>query len=265
MKQARITPSDADEKRLTKSPGRVTQMLELIARAGMQGITLTELSKQMDSPRTSLIGLIESLLHENYVVRHGKNYRSGWSALRLATAIVSNFQLPALARPQLERLARETGETAMLCIFTNERREIVYVEKFESNQSLRFTIEIGSRRPLYCSAGGRAMLAFQPEEWQSEYLKATKLERLTSKTIVEPKKIREQLARIRKLGYSVTIEESAIGVTGVSSPILDQFAQPVAAVVIGAPLARGATKAAELGKAVKQTALEMSLLLGYKP
>lgn len=240
-------------------------MLELIARAGMQGITLTELSKQMDSPRTSLIGLIESLLHENYVVRHGKNYRSGWSALRLATAIVSNFQLPALARPQLERLARETGETAMLCIFTNERREIVYVEKFESNQSLRFTIEIGSRRPLYCSAGGRAMLAFQPEEWQSEYLKATKLERLTSKTIVEPKKIREQLARIRKLGYSVTIEESAIGVTGVSSPILDQFAQPVAAVVIGAPMARGATKAAELGKAVKQTALEMSLLLGYKP
>jgi IclR family transcriptional regulator, acetate operon repressor len=252
-----------DAKQLTKSPGRVTQMLELIARAGAQGMTLTELSKAMDSPRTSLIGLIESLLHEDYIVRHEKSYRLGWSAFRLATAVTSSFQLPALARSEMERLARETGETTMLCTFANEKKEIVYVDKCESTQSLRFTIEIGTQRPLYSSAAGRAMLAFQPEEWQREYLRTTKLERLTPKTVVNARQIRDILARTREVGYSVTLEETAIGVCGVASPILDQFHRPIGALVIGAPLARGAGMADKLGEAVRQSALKMSRVLGY--
>lgn len=239
-------------------------MLELIARAGAQGVTLTELSKSLDSPRTSLIGLIESLLHSDYIVRNEKSYRLGWSAFRLATAITASFQLPDLTRSELERLSRETGETTMLCTFANEKRDIVYLDKCESSQSLRFSIDIGTQRPLYSSAGGRAMLAFQPEDWQRDYLRNTKLDKLTPHTTVNPRQLREILARIREVGYAITLEETAIGVCGAASPILDQFHRPLAAVVIGAPMARGAAMAEQMGEAVRQSALQISRVLGYE-
>jgi IclR family acetate operon transcriptional repressor len=259
-----VVPS-AFGKTLTKSPGRVTEMLELIARAGAQGVTLTEMSRAMDSPRTSLIGLIDSLLHAGYIVRHEKSYRLGWSAFRLATAITSSFQLPDLTRSELERLARETGETAMLCTFANEQQAIVYLDKCESTQFLRFTIDIGTQRPLFCSAGGRAMLAFQPEDWQRQYLRAARLERMTEHTEIQPRQLMKIFAQVRELGYAVTLEETAIGVCGAASPILDQFGRPLAAVVIGAPMARGAAMAQQLGEAVRRAALQMSKVLGYEP
>lgn len=258
-KAAQAIHSDAVIKRLTKSPGRVTQILELVARAGAQGMTLTEISKATESPRTSVIGLLDSLVHEDYIIRHEKSYRLGWSAFRLAAAVTSSFQLPALARAELERVSRETGETTLLCIPSNENREIVYVDKCESTEALRFTIEIGTKRPLYSSAGGRAILAFLPEAWQKEYLHSTTLNSLTPKTVTDVRRLREILKEVRELGYSSTIEETAIGVTGAASPILDQFRRPLGALVIAAPLARGAGMAEKYGAIVHQSALQMSL------
>lgn len=254
----------ATEKRLTKSPGRVTQMLELVAHAGAQGITLTELSRAMESPRTSLIGLLDSLIHEDYVVRQERGYRLGWSAFRLATAITRSFQLPEIMRPELQRLAADTGETVLLATFGDAQRSIVYLDKCESHQSLRFSVEIGTHRPLYCSSGGRAMLAHMPEAWQQQYLRSTKLERLTPRTIVDPKQIREKLASIRAIGYATTEEETAVGVFGVGAAILDKAGRPVAALAIAAPSARGADKAVELGEALSAAAQRISRVFGHE-
>lgn len=257
-------PEAAGGKRLTKSPGRVTQLLELVARAGTSGITLTELSRAMESPRTSLVGLLESLIHEDYVVRQERGYRLGWSSFRLASAITTAFQLPEIVRPELQRLAAETGETVLLATFGDAQRSIVYLDKCESQQSLRFTVEIGTHRPLYCSSGGRAMLAFMPEAWQQQYLRSARFERLTPRTVVDPKLIRQKLASIRALGYATTEEETAVGVFGVGAAILDREGRPVAALAIAAPSARGADNAVALGEAIKAAAQRLSRVFGYE-
>jgi DNA-binding IclR family transcriptional regulator len=97
---------------------------------------------------------------------------------------------------------------------------------------------VGMRRPLYCTAAGRVLLAYAPDEFVTEYLRTVKLERHTEQTTVNKKVLREELQHIVETGLSVSRGELLPDSAGLSSPIFGPNGEVIAAMAVGAPLER---------------------------
>jgi IclR family pca regulon transcriptional regulator len=135
--------------------------------------------------------------------------------------------------PYLRALRRTTDETVNMALL--DRVEVVYVARVVSDHLVSLRLYVGSRLPAYASSLGRAILAFLPEDEVDLILADSRLERVTEHTIVEPRRLKAELRRIRNRGYAVNDQEIAIGLRGVAAPVLSASGRPIAAVNISIP------------------------------
>ncbi len=176
-----------------------------------------------------------------YLVRDANGrYRLGPAAFTLAMAALANRELPDLARPFLEELAAKSGETALLATLAGDAPAAVYIAKVESQNPIRYTARIGERRPLYCSAIGKLLLAYLEPGRRQEYLKTTRL-----------------------TGLSVSVDEIAEGAAGIAAPIFDRHGVVMAGLVLGATSQRVQAEQARLAALVVDGAHELSRVMGF--
>jgi DNA-binding IclR family transcriptional regulator len=249
-----------------RSVGRVLQVLERLA-CSAQGETLSALSALMETPKTSLLNVLRGMQSDGYIKLENGFYRLGHQSYSLALAIVatgSSTDFQALARPFVERFVEEYGETTMLAVLNPEKNAAIYIEKIEAATSIRFAASVGSARPLYASAVGRVLLAFQPAEIIDSYLSSANLAALTLHTVTKKKDIRNKLKEIVVEGVAVSRGEVDTEVFGLAAPIFGAEGKVIAAISIGAPVARGEIKGKLLADALKKTAAAISRAIGYR-
>jgi IclR family acetate operon transcriptional repressor len=243
--------------------GRALEVLEALARR-RDGATLSGLSRSLGSPKSSLLYLLRPMTRLGYLVRSPDgHYRLGPAAFTLAMAALSNRELPEMARPFLEDLAATSGETALLATIAGDAPAAVYIDKVESQNTVRYMARIGERRPLYCSAIGKLLLAYLPPVKRQEYLKTTRLKALTPKTPVTRAALRRELDEIRSTGLSVSVDEITLGAAGVAAPVFDRSGEVVAGLVLGAPSQRVLAEQPRLAALVIESARELSRVMGY--
>lgn len=236
------------------------QILDILAEAG-EGRTLASLSKEMGTPKSSVLNLLRSLTASGHVDHIEGFYHLGGESYRLASAILSKRRFPEIARPTLKRLVDDIGETALIGVMSQEETALVYIDKIETRQSLRFAISIGDRRPLYCTAGGIILLAFQPESKTEDYIRDIKMEPLTPKSKATKKELRAAIEQARKDGYAINMDGATEGATGIAAPIFDSDGI-VATLSVAAPSARISERIDELLQHTQAAALEISRLMG---
>jgi DNA-binding IclR family transcriptional regulator len=132
----------------------------------------------------------------------------------------------------------------------------------DSQNPLRYTVSLGERRPLYCTAVGKLFLAYMAPEAQDEYLHNTRLKPVARHTITDRAALKRNLAEIRRTGLSVTREEVVEGAGGIAAPIFDREGHLSAALVVAGPSPRMNANFARLAKQVKDTARSLSRVLG---
>jgi len=142
-----------------------------------------------------------------------------------------------LARPVLQQLVMETGETALLTGLNEGRDRSVCLERVESTQPLRLSVQPGRQLPLHAGASQTVILAYMPDEEIARLLEEP-LERLCSGTITNPATLRAKLDEIRARGYAQSIEETNQGAFGIAVPILDSGMSIIAGVGLAGPSAR---------------------------
>ena len=243
---------------------RIIQILEYLASA-TDGYSLTALSEKLQTPKSSLLNLLRGLVAANYVIYSDTIYRLGPESYRLATTISGRRQFLPMARPILQRLAEQSGETTLIAALTPDRHAIVYIDKVESQDPFRFAVAIGEPRPLHCTAGGRAILAFQPAAWLSRFLRDIKLTGLTERTVTDKRELRRILDETRAQGYAITCGETNHTVMGFAAPIFDETGTAIAALVIVCQIARLASRKKDLTRLVLQSSQEISRSMGYRP
>jgi len=168
-----------------------------------------------------------------------------------------------VSRPILEALWRDTGETVNLGIL--DRREILYLDVLESPHSFRLVSQIGMRRPVHCTALGKAILASQSTNLRDELLAKTKLEKVTPQTVIRPAEFLAGLGRIQRRGYAVDDEEVELGARCIAAPIYDSSGLVVAGVSVSGPTTRmSRARISQIADAVKKAAVEISEHLGYR-
>lgn len=123
---------------------------------------------------------------------------------------------------------------------------------------------IGTRRPVYCSAIGKALVAFLPEPELTELLTSLTFERRTSQTITNVDRFRRELVRVRELGYAVDNEEFEEGLRCLAAPIFNHRGRVIATIGISGPTHRlNSETMPALAEAVKDAAAAISRELGY--
>jgi DNA-binding IclR family transcriptional regulator len=119
----------------------------------------------------------------------------------------------------LSALAKKTGESCNLGVMANGH--VVYVDRVESHWPLGLRFEPGSRVPLHCTAIGKLLLSKLPEAALEAHLESAALTRYTSTTITDARRLRAELARIRRQEYSIDGQEFMSGVVCIAVPVND--------------------------------------------
>jgi IclR family transcriptional regulator, acetate operon repressor len=258
---ASVSPKEATPADAPRSVMRVLRLFEAVA-AARDGKTLAQLSVQLGSPKSSLLLLLRPLVASGYLLHVENRYRLGSAAYRLASDILATRDLAQLMGPYMEELVTRTRESVFLAILDREARLVTYADRIDSPQAIRYSAPIGSMRPLYCSAAGLVLLAFQDDEWIERYLKSTSMKPLTPDTVVSKTVIRANLEKIRRDGMAVSIGEAVPGVAGLAAPIADPDGGVSAALLIGAPAERFQAELPMLRKVMKDVAQRASGAVG---
>ena len=231
---AEVTEADGSSGR---SSARLVAALEALTRAE-EGMGLAELSLAVGAPKSSLLGILRSLVRLGYLAHAHGLYRLGPRSFRLAADMLAVRRFPSLVRPVLQDLHAQTEETVFLVQLDDVARRVTYVEGIDSPNPVRYTVPTGTTRPLYVSAGGLMLLAFQDPGFIDTYLRAVPLDPLTPRTITEVGKLRQRLQTIRREGFGVSIGETVPGAAGIAAPIFNADGSVTAGLLIAAPIER---------------------------
>jgi DNA-binding IclR family transcriptional regulator len=246
-----------------RSPLRVMNILEELAKEPL-GLLLVQFCERLDLPKTSVLSLLRALEDASYVVKHNGVYQLGEAALRLSSLIAVSFPFPHSVHDQLVGLMNRCNETVMLATLSEDKEASVYVDKVECQRVMRFSGFIGARRPLYCTAAGKALLAFQSRTFIEDYLKNTKLKAYLPSTVANKSDLKHALGNVRAQGVAVAIEEFSEGIGAIAAPVFDGVGAVRASVSIAGPADRVSSMRKDYIREVCSTAREMSLLLGWK-
>lgn len=229
------------------------------------GSALVDLEQVLDMPKTSLHRLLRTLEHGGYLIREHGRYRPGPESFRLASTIglaAPQSDFPACARPVLEWLARESGDTVMLTVLSEQGGEMIYVDVIDSEAPLRFTLRPGHRRPLYSVASGKVTLAFLPTEVQQRYLQNAEFIRFTDDTTSRAE-MAEVLQAARRQGVVFDLNGIVDGASAIASPVFDASGAVFCSISVAGPTERIKARRAEFEKLVLSAGHQLSRILGY--
>jgi DNA-binding IclR family transcriptional regulator len=251
-----------EDKSLVRSVVLVTSILELLSNTEELGVT--EIAKHVKVHKSTVYRFLRSLTELGYVHQDptSEKYKISLRLLDLAGHLLSGLDIRNTARPDLERISDSTHETIHLAVL--ERDEVIYIDKIDSNQPLRMHSYIGQKVPIYATALGKVLLAWDAQSTLQRVLGRGSLPRFTDKTITEPVDLMEELKKIRECGYALDQEESILGVFCIGAPILDIRGGVVAAISISMPKLRfKEERLPYLKDLITEGAAEISQKLGY--
>jgi DNA-binding IclR family transcriptional regulator len=199
----------------------------------------SEVARAAGLPVPTAHRILAALTVRRYLARdeRTRRFRLGPAALDLGDRARAMLDLRQVALPVLRRLARETDETALLTVPSSDRERSVCLERVESSQPLRLSVEPGRRLPLHAGASQKALLAFLADD-EIDRVVGRPLERLCRATITDAEALRANLSDIRERGWAISFEETNVGVWGVALPLLDGHGLALAALGLAGPSAR---------------------------
>lgn len=215
-----------------QSVDRAIDVLEAMTELG-GAATLSELAATTGLALPTIHRLVRTLVSRGYARQApSRRYTLGPNLIRLGES--AGRQLGAGARPHLEQLARELGETANLAMI--DRGMAVYVAQASSAHSMRMFTEVGRRVYGHCTGVGKAVLAQLPDEEVREIVARVGMPASTDASITDLDQLLEELGRVRELGWAMDDGEQEVGVRCFAVPV--PGAPTPTAVSVSGPSAR---------------------------
>jgi DNA-binding IclR family transcriptional regulator len=239
------------------------RVLDLLA--GSPNLTLSEIVRALELPKSSAHSILETLSAEKVVEREegsGKFYL-GVKLVELGNRANLELDICRIAAPFLNGLNQEFDETVHLTVL--DRDEVLYVDCIESRRRLRTYSVIGVRAPLYCTSVGKAMLAFQRDDEILRIARTKGLKRITSATIDTEEKLFAEVARIREAGYAIDDMEHEEHLRCMGAPIRNARGEVFASLSLSGPAERNThERIIAMAPSAMRAGAEISRRLGYR-
>jgi IclR family acetate operon transcriptional repressor len=198
-----------------QSVSRVLDVLEVVANAGGE-MALSEIAATSGVPLPTVYRLARTLVDRGYM-RQLPNRRYALGSRLIPLGETAGAMLGTWARPCLERLVAELGESANLASLDGDRA--VYVGQVPSTHSMRMFTEVGRRVRLHSTGVGKAILSLLPDEEVRGLMARAGMPAQTSHTLTDADGLITALHRIRRDGYAIDEQEQEVGVRCVAVPI----------------------------------------------
>jgi DNA-binding IclR family transcriptional regulator len=188
--------------------------------------------------RSTAHRLLATFVQRGFAVQDSPSraYRPGPRLMEVGQAALRNLNVRSRARPFLEELATETGETVSLLI--PECGNVRFVDSIESGNAVRVASRFGLDLPAHATSGGKAILAALSAEAFAELYPNEELSTVTAGTVATRTRLLAELVTIRELGYAVNDQESEVGLGAAGVAVCDPAGTPTAAVAVAGPVQR---------------------------
>ncbi|MCC6535235.1 MAG: IclR family transcriptional regulator [Burkholderiales bacterium] len=248
-----------------KTVTKAMQILHVFAEDETQ-VSLATISERLGMHKSVASRLVSCLCEWRMLERDpdSKRIRLGMGAWQLGMRVANQNIYQRLALPILGHLAETTRHSAYASVL--DGAEMLVVAAVPSPDALRVILQLGDRRPLHATAGGKVLLAHMPAAQRQAILEKRGLPALTRATLTSAKALEAQLAAIRRSGIAWNEGESAIGVGGAAAGVFNADGGIVGTISsvfpqnVVAPAQR-----ATLAHAVRAAAAELSAALGFRP
>lgn len=191
-----------------------------------------------------------------------KAYGIGPEFLRLSVVTVRQSSFIRIATDIMKELVRLSEETTCINAYRPSDGLFSVLAVEESSRDLQYVLETGTLFPLHAGAGGKAILAYLPEDEIDRVLKRQPYVKLTNMTVTNPRKLREQLKEITERGYAMSFGERLEGAVGIAAPVFDEAGAVVASLQYTIPLHRfEQERVPELVRLLRQYASKLTGLI----
>jgi len=197
-------------------------------------LTMTQISGMIGINKSTVHRLLATLERKRFVERDATTgiYRPGLRLLQMAFLTLEHNDLRRLAAPFLHSLSEQYRENVNLTVLDNT--DVIYVDVIESPQRVKLAAEKGQRLPAFCTASGKAILAFLPED-RLEHILKNGMPKYTPNTITSLEAYYKDMKLTRERGYAISEQEFEEGINALAAPICSQ---PIASVSIAGPAYR---------------------------
>ncbi len=242
---------------------RGLKLLQLFSESP-RGLTAKQIAIASRLPVSTVHRFLANLVTAGFLACDGDgNYHLGIACFAIGQAAVGQLDIRRLSLPYLRELNQQTRETIHLTV--RHGLSAVYVEKLDSSEPLRIHSRIGASVPLYCTAVGKVMLAYMPQEERDRILPELNVRRLTSNTVGNLQELKTELYRVRKNGYACDMEEHEMHIRCIAAPIWDHTGSVQSSLSITAPVVRmPVTRLRQLAPLIQAAGKQISRELGYQ-
>jgi len=243
----------------------LNKAIDILAALGQvpEGISLPDISLMVGQPKSTIHRLLTALEGRRFVRYESDQrlWKIGVEAFIIGSAFLRNRDIAAFARPVMQALVNDSGETASLYI--DDDGEIVCIGQVECRQTMRVIARPGGRAKMHASGSGKALLAHYPAARLDQIVERHGLPTATEKTIKTPQALRRNLEAVRSAGFAFDDEENALGIRCVAAPVFDHAGEAIAAISISGPASRIVdARIGPLGERVRGAARSLSKSLG---
>lgn len=190
-----IARSEAPERR--ELPPSMVERMTLILDAfpcRTARLTLEDVARITHLPRSTAHRILDQLLKLQWLEHSAAGYSLGQRALQLGGATDDTSELRAAAATHLHSLMIRTGLTVHLAVLDEGR--VRYLDKIGARIATAVPSRVGGTAPAYCTALGRAMLAYLPAEDVDERVGAD-MRAMTGRTVAQVEALHHELTRVR--------------------------------------------------------------------
>lgn len=222
---------------------RLFALLELIASKDAF-VSLQGLVDETGVPKPTLHRMLQQLEGAGLLIRQsdGRHYGTGARLRRLAENLLLNATQHGARHAVLRSLVDEIGESCNVTALSGN--EVLYLDRVETSEPLRFYLHAGSRVPVHASASGKMILSQMSPAQRRKLLAHAPLRQHTAKTVTDLGRLERQLERVRAMGYAVDDEEFLPGLVCAAVLVPTESGRSNLCVAVQAPAMRMSAQAA---------------------
>jgi DNA-binding IclR family transcriptional regulator len=230
-------PGTEPRARRIKAVDHAIDVLEAMGTAG-RPMGVSEIARQTHLSKAAVHHLLATLETRRFIMRDtdSTSWKLSWALYELGSNVVRDVDLSRIARPYLDKLAAQTGESVLLGILDGD--SVLYLDRGEAPAGLQMRANAGRRGPLYATASGKVLLAFANDPALLDQFLKEPLEKLTKTTITDPAALRQDLAQARQRGYATCWQEREVGLCSVAVPLRDYRGNVVGSLAVAGPATR---------------------------
>jgi len=238
--------------------GKALAVLDQVADFG-KPVRFGEILDNSGLPKPTLYRFMQALTNQGMLAYDPdrQTYAPGVRLVRLAHAAWAQSTLAPVARPHLDRLSAEVGETVHLAQLDNA--QVLYLDKRNAVKPVQMYSQAGKVGPAYCTGVGKAMMAFTSEPELDRLIAQQSFHKFTDHTLTTPETLMEELDAIVARGYGFDREEHEPGIICIAVPILTEKGRPLGALSVTSTTGRQSLKSLEdWAPTLEQTARDIA-------